>query len=45
MARAMRHAALAGRDAWLAGRMPRKFYAEASSPWAGRMETGQGPDR
>src|SRR4029077_11920581 len=35
MARAMRHAALAGRDAWLAGRMPRKLYAEASSPWAG----------
>jgi thiazole synthase len=32
MARAMRHAALAGRDAFLAGRMPRKFYAEASSP-------------
>ena len=29
-----------GRDAWLAGRMPRKFYAEASSPWAGRIETG-----
>ena len=45
MARAMRHAALAGRDAWLAGRMPRKFYAEASSPWAGRVETGRGPDR
>ena len=45
MARAMRHAALAGRDAWLAGRMPRKFYAEASSPWAGRIETGRGPDR
>jgi thiazole synthase len=45
MARAMRHAALAGRDAWLAGRMPRKFYAEASSPWAGRIQAGQGPDR
>ena len=45
MARAMRNAALAGRDAWLAGRMPRKFYAEASSPWAGRIEAGQGPDR
>jgi thiazole synthase len=45
MARAMRHAALAGRDAWLAGRMPRKFYAEASSPWAGRVGTGRDPDR
>jgi thiazole synthase len=45
MARAMRHAALAGRDAWLAGRMPRKFYAEASSPRAGRIQPGREPDR
>jgi thiazole synthase len=45
MARAMQHAALAGRDAWLAGRMPRKFYAEASSPWAGRIQAGSDPDR
>jgi thiazole synthase len=45
MARAMRHAALAGRDAWLAGRMPRKFYAEASSPMTGRVRTGRDPDR
>ena len=45
MARAMRHAALAGRDAWLAGRMPRKFYAEASSPWAGRIQAERDPDR
>jgi thiazole synthase len=45
VARAMRHAALAGRDAWLAGRMPRKFYAEASSPMAGRIRTGPDPDR
>jgi thiazole synthase len=45
MARAMRHAALAGRDAWLAGRMPRKFYAEASSPWAGRIEAERDPHR
>jgi thiazole synthase len=37
MARAMRHAAQAGRDAFLAGRIPRKFYAEASSPLAGRI--------
>jgi thiazole synthase len=35
MARAMRHAALAGRDAFLAGRMPRRFLAEPSSPQAG----------
>jgi len=45
MARAMRHAALAGRDAWLAGRMPRKYYAEASSPWAGRIQAARDPDR
>ena len=44
MARAMRHAALAGRDAWLAGRMPRKFYAEASSPWEGRIQAGREPE-
>ena len=37
MARAMRSAALAGRDAFLAGRIPRKFYADASSPMAGRI--------
>jgi thiazole synthase len=36
MAAAMRRAARAGRDARLAGRIPRKFYAEASSPKAGR---------
>jgi thiazole synthase len=45
MARAMRHAALAGRDAWLAGRMPRKFHAEASSPWAGRIQATPEPKR
>ncbi len=39
MARAMRHAALAGREAYLAGRIPRKFYAETSSPMEGRVET------
>ena len=38
MARAMYHAGQAGRDAYLAGRMPRKFYAEASSPMEGRVE-------
>ena len=37
MARAVRHAALAGREALLAGRIPRKFLAEASSPREGRV--------
>ena len=32
MARAMRLAVEAGREAWLAGRMPRRRYASASSP-------------
>jgi thiazole synthase len=45
MARAMRHAAVAGREAYLAGRMPRKFYAEASSPWEGRVQAGRSPGR
>lgn len=40
MARAMRHAAVAGREAYLAGRMPRRFYAEASSPMEGRIGAG-----
>ncbi len=35
MARAMKHAVLAGRDAYLAGRMPMKRYADPSSPLAG----------
>ena len=35
MARAMKHAVIAGRDAYLAGRMPRKLYADPSSPLAG----------
>lgn len=35
MARAMKHAVVAGRDAYLAGRMPRRMYAEPSSPLAG----------
>lgn len=35
MANAMKHAVLAGRDAYLAGRMPKKKYADASSPLAG----------
>jgi len=35
MAHAMRHACVAGRQAALAGRIPRKLYATASSPWEG----------
>jgi len=35
MAEAMKHAVIAGRCAWLAGRMPRKLYATASSPMQG----------
>ena len=37
MAEAMRDAASAGRGAYLAGRIPRKTYAEASSPQPGRI--------
>jgi thiazole synthase len=37
MARAMRLAVEAGREAYLAGRMPRKFAASPSSPMAGRI--------
>lgn len=35
MARAMKHAVMAGREAYLAGRMPKKMYADPSSPLAG----------
>jgi thiazole synthase len=35
MARAMKHAVIAGREAYLAGRMPRRLYADASSPLSG----------
>ena len=35
MASAMKHAVLAGREGYLAGRMPRKLYASASSPMEG----------
>jgi len=37
MAHAMRHACAAGRQAYLAGRIPRKLYAQASSPMEGRI--------
>ena len=39
MARAMRHAVEAGRLAWLAGRIPKKLYATASSPTEGTIST------
>ena len=37
MARAMKLAVQAGREAFLAGRMPRRFAASPSSPMAGRL--------
>lgn len=37
MASAMRHACLAGRESYLAGRIPKKLYASASSPWEGTI--------
>ena len=37
MARAMRHAVIAGREAFLAGRMARRMYGDPSSPMAGRI--------
>jgi thiazole synthase len=38
MAQAMREAVSAGRNAYLAGRMPRKLYASASSPVDGLIQ-------
>ena len=35
MARAMKHAVIAGREAWLAGRMAKRMYADPSSPLSG----------
>jgi thiazole synthase len=35
MAVAMKHAVIAGREAFLAGRMPKRLYAEPSSPMGG----------
>ncbi len=40
MARAMRNAVEAGRLAFRAGRIPRRFYARASSPHAGKVDFG-----
>jgi thiazole synthase len=42
MAWAMRHACASGRLAYLAGRIPRKLYAQASSPMEGRIAPAQG---
>ncbi|MGI8770332.1 MAG: thiazole synthase [Acidobacteriaceae bacterium] len=39
MAEAMQHGVLAGRQAYIAGRMPRKLYATASSPLEGVSRT------
>jgi len=41
MAESMRRAVEAGRGARLAGRIPRRFYAQASSSPEGRIETGR----
>ena len=38
MAEAMKHAIVAGRMAYLAGRMPKKLYASASSPLDGLIK-------
>jgi thiazole synthase len=38
MASAMKQAVEAGRDAFLAGRIPRKLYATASSPLTGLID-------
>lgn len=40
MAAAMRHAVEAGRLARLAGRIPKRRYAQASSPWQGLSTSG-----
>jgi thiazole synthase len=42
MAAAMRDACRAGRQAFLAGRIPRRLYANASSPMDGRIAPGAG---
>lgn len=37
MAAAMRHASIAGRLSYLSGRIPKRLYASASSPWEGTI--------
>jgi len=41
MAWAMRQACASGRLAYLAGRIPKKLYAQASSPMEGRVAPAQ----
>lgn len=43
MAESMRKAIEAGRLAWRAGRIPKRFHAVASSQWAGLAELGESP--
>jgi len=43
MAEAMRDGVIAGRKAFVAGRMPRRRYANASSPVTGLLGAGGGP--
>jgi len=43
MAVAMKHAIEAGRLAYLSGRIPKKLYASASSPWTGLIEPVNSP--
>jgi thiazole synthase len=43
MARAMKAAVEAGRDAFLAGRMPKRLYANASSPLENLISTSGPP--
>jgi len=45
MAEAMKQAVQAGRKAYLAGRIPKKAYASASSPLEGVVSTHAGPRR
>ncbi|MCS6913529.1 MAG: thiazole synthase [Myxococcales bacterium] len=45
MAEAMRQAVEAGRKAFLAGRMPKRLYANASSPQSGLIGSGGGAER
>ena len=42
MAQAMKHAVAAGRLAYLAGRIPKKLYAAASSPLEGTIAPASG---
>lgn len=43
MAQAMKHAVIAGRESFLAGRMQKRLYANASSPMHDLIQTGKTP--